>query len=193
MLSINKYVEKYNPKAIFLKGSKMLGISSNNSDTDIEILVDTNDLPKSYKEDNIDIFFINKELKISVKKSIFEQIVLLQYLFLKPEHILYKSEDFDFSSFKELITNKLNELLFKFIEKLWINIRYYSYKKTSRKNIYHICYISSLVDNSLPNWEIIQRLKEYTENVEDLSYYEECRKKLLNFYFKYLRRLNEIF
>ncbi|MDC8963559.1 hypothetical protein PR242_03340, partial [Metamycoplasma hyosynoviae] len=53
--------------------------------------------------------------------------------------------------------------------------------------------ISSLVDNSLPNWEIIQRLKEYTENVEDLSYYEECRKKLLNFYFKYLRRLNEIF
>jgi len=67
-MDINKYIEKYNPKAIFLKGSKMLGLATETSDIDIEILLDSQTLPNSYKENGIDIFFINYDFEI---KSIF--------------------------------------------------------------------------------------------------------------------------
>ena len=106
-MDINKYIEKYNPKAIFLKGSKMLGLATENSDTDIEILIDTQTLPYSYKENGIDIFFINYDLQIKSTSDVLTEIALLQYLFIKPEHILYKSNDFDFESFKKKIEMQL--------------------------------------------------------------------------------------
>ncbi|MBZ4203405.1 hypothetical protein LAD70_00345 [Mycoplasma sp. CH-Wi4] len=184
-MELEKYIQKYNPKAIFLKGSRMFNINSPVSDNDIEILIDSDFLPQTIKDDTpdkIDVFFVNYKLNTSTKNKKFKEISLLQYLFLKPEHILYKSVDFDFEAFKKPILNQKNELIMSFIKSVWATIRYYGYSKYSKKNIYHICYISSLVDNSEPNWEIIKRLKEFSEDKEDQKYYDTCRIKLLNFY-----------
>jgi hypothetical protein len=116
-MDINKYIEKYNPKAIFLKGSKMLGLATETSDIDIEILLDSQTLPNSYKENGIDIFFINYDFEIKSINESLNEIALLQYLFVKPEHILYKSNDFDFESFKKKIEMQMDKVLIKFIKR----------------------------------------------------------------------------
>ena len=186
-MDINKYIEKYNPKAIFLKGSKMLGLAPETSDTDIEILLDSQTLPNSYKENGIDIFFINYDLQIKSINESLNEIALLQYLFVKPEHILYKSNDFDFESFKKKIEMQMDKILIKFIKRYWNNIRYYSYSFLQRKLAYHICYLSLLVGNIALNFDKVKKIKLGKATKDEIDYFEFCRKKLLSFYLRNLK------
>ena len=51
IMNLTKYIDLYKPLAIFLKGSVMLGIDFKESDKDIEIYIDNEEIPlKNYKE-----------------------------------------------------------------------------------------------------------------------------------------------
>lgn len=193
-MNLTKYIDLYKPLAIFLKGSVMLGVDFKESDKDIEIYVDNEEMPlKNYKEkeNNSDILFLNKKLQSSIPKL--WEIGLLQFLFLKEEHILYRSEKFNFNEFIQKIILMKDELLFSLCKKFYGRIKFYSYHKYSKKIYYHLCYLSSLIDNSLVDWNIIKNIKKYSESKADIEYIEKCRVKLLNFYNKKLRAKNEVF
>ena len=51
IMNLTKYIDLYKPLAIFLKGSVMLGVDFKESDKDIEIYVDNEEIPlKKYKD-----------------------------------------------------------------------------------------------------------------------------------------------
>ena len=188
IMNLTKYIDLYKPLAIFLKGSVMLGIDFKESDKDIEIYIDAEEIPlKNYKdkENNWDILFLNKNLQNNIPKL--WEIGLLQFLFLKEEHILYRNEKFNFNEFIQKIILMKDDLLFSLCKKFYERIKFYSYHKYSKKIYYHLCYLSSLIDNSQVNWNIIKNIKSYSEAEEDIEYIEKCRIKLLNFYHKKIK------
>lgn len=188
IMNLTKYIDLYKPLAIFLKGSVMLGIDFKESDKDIEIYIDNEEIPlKNYKEkeNNWDILFLNKNLQNNIPKL--WEIGLLQFLFLKEEHILYRNEKFNFNEFIQKIILMKDDLLFSLCKKFYERIKFYSYHKYSKKIYYHLCYLSSLIDNSQINWNIIKNIKSYSEAEEDIEYIEKCRIKLLNFYRKKMK------
>lgn len=194
IMNLTKYIDLYKPLAIFLKGSVMLGVDFIESDKDIEIYVDNEEIPlKNYKdkENNLDILFLNKKLKNNLPKL--WEVGLLQFLFLKEEHILYRNEKFNFNEFIQKIILMKDDLLFSFCKKFYERIKFYSYHKYSKKIYYHLCYLSSLIDNSLVDWDVIRNIKKYSNSKEDIEYIEKCKTKLLNFYHKKLREKNEDF
>lgn len=191
-MNLNKYIDLYKPLAIFLKGSAMLEMDLNESDLDIEIYVDNEEIPlKNYKdkENNWDILFLNKNLQNNLP-SLWE-IGLLQFLFLKEEHILYRSEKFNFNEFIQKIILMKEDLLYSLCKKFYERIKFYSYHKYSKKIYYHLCYLSSLIDNSQVDWNIIKNIKSYSEIEKDIEYIEKCRIKLLNFFYEKLSEKNE--
>lgn len=188
IMNLTKYIDLYKPLAIFLKGSVMLGVDFTESDKDIEIYIDNEEIPlKNYKEkeNNWDILFLNKNLQNNIPKL--WEIGLLQFLFLKEEHILYRNEKFNFNEFIQKIILMKDDLLFSLCKKFYERIKFYSYHKYSKKIYYHLCYLSSLIDNSQINWNIIKNIKSYSEAEEDIEYIEKCRIKLLNFYYKKMK------
>ena len=188
IMNLTKYIDLYKPLAIFLKGSVMLGINFKESDKDIEIYIDNEEIPlKNYKEkeNNWDILFLNKNLQNNIPKL--WEIGLLQFLFLKEEHILYRNEKFNFNEFIQKIILMKDDLLFSLCKKFYERIKFYSYHKYSKKIYYHLCYLSSLIDNSQINWNIIKNIKSYSEAEEDIEYMEKCSIKLLNFYHKKMK------
>ena len=188
IMNLTKYIDLYKPLAIFLKGSVMLGMDFKESDKDIEIYIDNEEIPlKSYKEkeNNWDILFLNKNLQNNIPKL--WEIGLLQFLFLKEEHILYRNEKFNFNEFIQKIILMKDDLLFSLCKKFYERIKFYSYHKYSKKIYYHLCYLSSLIDNSQINWNIIKNIKSYSKAEEDIEYIEKCRIKLLNFYNKKMK------
>lgn len=187
-MNLTKYIDLYKPLAIFLKGSVMLGVDFKESDKDIEIYIDAEEIPlKHYKdkENNWDILFLNKNLQNNIPKL--WEIGLLQFLFLKEEHILYRNEKFNFNEFIQKIILMKDDLLFSLCKKFYERIKFYSYHKYSKKIYYHLCYLSSLIDNSSVNWDIVRNIKKYIETEEDIKYIEKCRIKLLNFYHKKMK------
>ena len=188
IMNLTKYIDLYKPLAIFLKGSVMLGVDFKESDKDIEIYIDAKEIPlKNYKdkENNWDILFLNKNLQNNIPKL--WEIGLLQFLFLKEEHILYRNEKFNFNEFIQKIILMKDDLLFSLCKKFYERIKFYSYHKYSKKIYYHLCYLSSLIDNSQVNWDIVRNIKSYSETEEDVKYIENCRIKLLNFYHKKIK------
>ncbi|SYV90130.1 Uncharacterised protein, partial [Metamycoplasma alkalescens] len=151
----NNLIEKHNPLAIIIKGSRMFGIENLNSDYDICLI--TKNLEKNYQvfdenlNSKIDIFFTTPELEV-YGSDFFKGISLLQNLFVRPEHILYMDFSFDFIAFKNKIKEKKEKLILNQIQLDLLRIETFAYNFKNKKDYYHYCYLSSLLSTKEPNW-----------------------------------------
>lgn len=183
---INNIVIQHDPIAIFQYGSRALGINDNNSDYDLMVI--SNNPRKRYfyydaeTGEKIDIFFTNKEFQTDL--NILRGLAHLQFLFITKNSLLYQTPEFDYGEFISSIKEKQNKLLFELIKSDITRFKFYSYNQRSKKAYYHYAYVASLVSNEKPNWEIIKRIKSWTENKSDIKYLEKCRKLLFEWYLK---------
>lgn len=184
-MNIENLINEFKPKAIFLKGSKMLGLDSWDSDFDIEIMVDDASLyDTKVRRGNLDIFFIDENFNNNLKQ--FKEISLLQHLFIRPEDILYKRDDFNYDDFLNKIKSQKTTLLLDFANAVKSRLLNWGYHERSAKVYYHIAILSHLINDiySLNDEEkqIIKRIKKFEIIESDKDY---LKTHILNYYHFY--------
>ena len=173
----------------------MLDLNDWESDYDIMLVVKNLDQMKSsrlYEKDKkIDLFICDTSLKYH--KDLFWKdqhtnkllwlIGMLQLNFFTSKSILYKSKDFDVDEYINRIKNHKWVYLEEFITDEWISqeLRELDWVYFN-KDYYHICYISSLIDDSQVDWQKVRNIKKHKISIDEIKYIEYCCQKLLNWY-----------
>ena len=166
-----------------------------NQDSDYDLLIVVKDINqvkslKNHKwEKKVDLFIYDEDLnyykytfwKDQDTNEFLWLVGMLQLEFFTSKSILYKSKDFDVDKYINKSKKKRWKYLERFLNNKWVKKELHELEWTTfNKDYYHICYISSLVDDSEPDWKKIRNIKDYKISIDEIEYMKYCCQKLLN-------------